>query len=256
MFTKARHNRVFEDVIQQVETAIIDGDLKPGDRLPAERELQKMLDIGRGTLRESLRVLEQKGLIEIKPGAKGGIFVKKPNSDQMSDNLSFFIRCRRVSLKHLAQFRQDVEGKIAARVARSAAPEQIAQLKGFLAEVDRYLDEGLSRWDDFMETDAQIHLSLARFAGNPIHHFFLKTIYDNILLHNFTTYLPKEKETMRLIYRDLVALVNAVAEGDDEAARSVARCHVTMFNEYMERFVQEHGEESDVDVDQFLGNGK
>jgi DNA-binding transcriptional regulator YhcF (GntR family) len=97
VFSKVRQNRMFEDVIQHVEDAIVRGNLKPGDRLPAERELQKMLDVSRGTLRESLRVLEQKGLIEIKTGAKGGIFVKDANAEQMSDSLAFFVRSQQVS---------------------------------------------------------------------------------------------------------------------------------------------------------------
>ena len=66
MFTKVRQVRAFESVIQQVESAILQGRYAAGDRLPAERELQGLLDVSRNTLRESLRVLEQKGLVEIR----------------------------------------------------------------------------------------------------------------------------------------------------------------------------------------------
>jgi GntR family transcriptional repressor for pyruvate dehydrogenase complex len=57
MFTKVRQVRAFESIIQQVETAILQGSLTAGDRLPSERELQEMLEVSRNTLRESLRVL-------------------------------------------------------------------------------------------------------------------------------------------------------------------------------------------------------
>ena len=65
LFRVARQNRIFRDVVEQIQEAIIQGRLKVGDRLPAERELKEMLQTSRGTLREALRVLEQKGLIEI-----------------------------------------------------------------------------------------------------------------------------------------------------------------------------------------------
>ena len=115
MFTKARHNRVFEDVIQQVENAILGGELQPGDRLPSEREFRQMLGVGRGTLREALRVLEQKGLIEIRTGVKGGVFVKELTADPMTADLALFFRAHRVTLADVARFRADAEGLIAAR---------------------------------------------------------------------------------------------------------------------------------------------
>ena len=63
MFIKAKQSRVFQDVVEQIQNAIISGKLEPGSKLPAERELKDMFNTSRGTLREALRVLEQKGLI-------------------------------------------------------------------------------------------------------------------------------------------------------------------------------------------------
>jgi DNA-binding FadR family transcriptional regulator len=68
MFKRAKQNRVFQDVVDQIQDAILSGKLPPGSKLPAERDLKEMFNTSRGTLREALRVLEQKGLIEIKLG--------------------------------------------------------------------------------------------------------------------------------------------------------------------------------------------
>ena len=76
LFRAAKQNRIFQDVVEQIQEAIIEGHLKVGDRLPPERELKEMLQTSRSTLREALRVLEQKGLIEIKLGMGGGAVVK------------------------------------------------------------------------------------------------------------------------------------------------------------------------------------
>lgn len=235
VFTKARQNRVFEDVIHQVEDAIVNGDLKPGDRLPPERELRKMLDVGRGTLRESLRVLEQKGLIEIKTGAKGGIFVKKLSSDQMSENLGLFVRSHQVTLGHLAQFREDVEGLVAARAARRIKPAEAGNLEKLLEKAERLLQTGPEAMDEFLEADKNIHLALAKIAGNPIHYFFLEIVHDNVHQYNLRVYLPRGEEIMREIFQDLTELVESVVRGDDDQALALTREHIVRFNTYMEQ---------------------
>ena len=80
MFKQAKHNKVFQDIVDQIQNAIINNTFKPGNKLPAERELKEKFNTSRSTLREALRVLEQKGLIEIRPGVSGGAIVKKINT--------------------------------------------------------------------------------------------------------------------------------------------------------------------------------
>lgn len=234
MFTKTRHNRVFEDVIEQVEDAIIRGDLRPGDRLPAERDLQKMLDVGRGTLRESLRVLEQKGLIEIKTGAKGGIFVKKMSSRQVSESLAFLLRSQQISLGHMSQFREDLEGLIAARAAVKATGEDLEELRGLLEHAGECLKDGVARWDEFMEADMNIHLALAGIADNPIHSFFLETIHINAHKYNINVYLPRKERLLISCFQDLTDLIDAVAEGRADDARDLTKRHISRFTNYMQ----------------------
>jgi len=92
MFQEAKQNRIFQDVIVQIQEAILQGKLKAGDKLPPERELKEMFKTSRGTLREALRVLEQKGLIRIKTGVNGGAIVKPLTTHQVSESLALLIR--------------------------------------------------------------------------------------------------------------------------------------------------------------------
>ncbi len=117
MFTKVRQVRAFESVIQQMEAAILRGSLSVGDRLPSERELQGLMDVSRNTLRESLRVLEQKGLVEIRKGHRGGIFVKEINADSMTESLGLFVQSQRITMEEISEFRQDLEGLLTRRAA-------------------------------------------------------------------------------------------------------------------------------------------
>jgi DNA-binding transcriptional regulator YhcF (GntR family) len=114
MFETAKSTKVFQDVVAQIEDAILAGRVKTGDMLPSERDLKDMFRISRGTLREALRVLEQKGLIEIKLGVGGGSLVKTVDGGQVSESLGLLIRSQKVSLNQLAEFREGLEGTVAA----------------------------------------------------------------------------------------------------------------------------------------------
>jgi DNA-binding FadR family transcriptional regulator len=139
IFKKAKQNRVFDDVVDQVEGAIIAGRLHEGAKLPPERSLQEIFGVSRGTLREALRVLEHRGLLRIQTGTKGGAFVESLSTDQISDSLGLLIRYRKVSLKDLGEFREVVEGVVAALAVERANEEEIGYLKQPLSQITDFI---------------------------------------------------------------------------------------------------------------------
>jgi GntR family transcriptional regulator, transcriptional repressor for pyruvate dehydrogenase complex len=235
MFTKVRQVRAFESVTRQVESAILQGRFAVGDRLPAERELQGMLDVSRNTLRESLRVLEQKGLVEIRTGNRGGIFVKEPNSDSMTESLGLFVQSQRISMEQISEFRQDLEGLVTRRAALAAGAQDTKAVRRLLAEAARCAAGGVARWEEFMRLDRDIHLALARLAGNPLHHFFLETVHTNYHRCHITTFLPRTAETIRRTLGELTEIVAAVCRGQAEQAERLAREHVRRATAVMQR---------------------
>jgi GntR family transcriptional repressor for pyruvate dehydrogenase complex len=86
-FVKVRRVRSFDDVVEQVRAAIIDGSILAGERLPSERELAEQFGVSRATLREALRALEAVGLIEIRLGAHGGAFATEGDDDRAAELL-------------------------------------------------------------------------------------------------------------------------------------------------------------------------
>jgi GntR family transcriptional repressor for pyruvate dehydrogenase complex len=234
MFQKARQNRIFQDVVEQIQEAILQGKLKPGDKLPPERELKEMFAASRGTLREALRILEQKGLITIKTGVAGGSVVNALTTDQVSESLDLLIRYQKVSLKDLAEFREGVEGLVAGLAAERAKEKDIQQLRELLFEAKACLEEGISQWDAFIRVDNEIHLALARIAENPVYESIIQTIYTNIHLY-FDRFLPREERILKQNYRDLRKIVKAVVEGKPVEAHSLVRDHVCRFNRLMEK---------------------
>jgi DNA-binding FadR family transcriptional regulator len=92
LFRPASTVRVFQDVLSQLENAILNNQIKRGERLPPEREMIEAMQISRPTLREALRALEHKGLIEIRLGVKGGAYVKSLDVDQVASGIGILIR--------------------------------------------------------------------------------------------------------------------------------------------------------------------
>jgi len=240
LFRKAKQNRIFQDVVDQIQAAILDGRIQPGEKLPAERELGEMLGTSRGTLREALRVLEQKGLIEIRLGVGGGAIAKGPGSEQMTDSLDMLIRSQKVSLHHLAEFREGVEGTVAGLAAQRAKPEDIKILRELLEAAKRCWESGVEKWSEFVRVDEQMHMTLARVARNPVYTLILKTVHDNIHIY-YDRFLPCGKDELNENYQDLSQLVSAVASGQVERASELARNHVRRFNRYMEKKKREIG---------------
>jgi DNA-binding FadR family transcriptional regulator len=235
MFTKIRQVRAFESIIEQVENAILNGRLAVGDRLPPERDLQGMLDVSRNTLRESLRVLEQKGLIEVRKGNRGGIFVKEINADSMAESLGLFVQSQRITMEQISEFRQDLEGLVTRRAAHQADPQRMGDLDQLLEKAEDLARRGPSQWDAFMQADREIHLALARLAGNPLHHFFLETVHTNFHRYHIHAYLPRDEETIQITLRELKAIVRAVSRGEAERAEALAREHVRRATESMKQ---------------------
>lgn len=234
MFKQVKQSKAYQDVVDQIQEAIMAGTLKAGNMLPAERELKERFGVSRGTLREALRVLEQKGLIEIRTGVSGGSLVREVNSDTLSDNLGLLIRNCTVSLSDLAEFREEMEGSVAALAAQRAGEGDVAALKGLLTEAEVNLKKGRAGWDAFIRTDEQVHLALARMSGNLLFLTVLQSLYVNIHTY-YEKYLPRNKLLLQENLADLSAIVAAITAHDAETARTVAQSHVRHFNSYMEQ---------------------
>ena len=234
MFRAAKQSRIFQDIVDQIQEAILNGGFKVGDMLPSERELKEMFQTSRGTLREALRVLEQKGLIEIKLGVGGGAMIKTADTDQIGESLDILIRSQKVSLSHLCEFREEVEGDVVALAAERATNADIKRLKELLKEAKKHAEKGGSHRDPFLEVDKKIHLALSQISRNPIYISVLKMVHNNI--HSYLdSFLHMEKRELMENYQDLYDMVQALEKGDAAKSKSIAQSHVRRFTEYMEK---------------------
>jgi DNA-binding FadR family transcriptional regulator len=233
LFRIAKQNRIFQDVVEQIQEAIIQGHLKVGDRLPAERELKEMLQTSRSTLREALRVLEQKGLIEIKLGMGGGAVVKPISSDVIAESLDLLIRSRQVPLHYIAEFRQRVEGDVVRLAAERKTNADIEALEKLLDEARKCIERGPEAVPDFITADINIHQYFSKITGNPIYISIFKTILNSSRRY-WEEHLFKEVSEMNEDLRDLENVVAAIKSGDADSACKHMCIHVRRFNDYLE----------------------
>jgi DNA-binding FadR family transcriptional regulator len=233
LFRAARQNRIFQDVVDQIEEAIISGQLKVGERLPAERELKDMLQTSRSTLREALRVLEQKGLIQIKLGMGGGAVVKAVSPDLVTESLDLLIRSHQVSLRHIAEFRERVEKDVVALATERMDTADREKLQQLLDTARQYAAQGVAAVPDFLTADKNLHIFFARMTGNPIYISILKTIHENIRRY-YDEFLVMEEDVLRENMQDLDAIVAAMVKKEGRKAGEIARTHVRRFGRYME----------------------
>lgn len=233
MFREAKQNRIFQDVVEQIQDAILSGKLKAGDQLPGERELKEEFKVSRGTLREGLRVLEQKGLIEIKTGVNGGCIVKAVSTEQISESFALLIRYKKVPLQDLAEFRIGLEGDICSLAAQRATANDLSRLQALLAKLTETCKEGAGDWDSYLRTDEQIHLAIAETTHNLLYISVLQMLFHNIHTY-FESFLPMQESLMRENLQHVTDLIGAIANGRGDTARRVVQEHVRRFNSYME----------------------
>jgi GntR family transcriptional repressor for pyruvate dehydrogenase complex len=233
IFKKAKQNRAFEDVVSQIQEAILEGRLTTGERLPGERQLKETFQVSRGTLREALRTLEQKKLIQIRTGMRGGAIVSPVNTQPVSESLDLLLRYQKIELKELTEFREEAEGAVAAQAARRAKKEDIGKLTSYLESMKNLLHGGQETWREAIKIDNQFHLCLAKIAGNRVYESILTIIYDNIFRY-FDRFLPKDKKVTERIYQDLCGIVEAIQKKDAPKTKALIQGHVKRFDRMME----------------------
>jgi DNA-binding FadR family transcriptional regulator len=224
LFYPARSRRAFEDVVMQVERAILDGQLKPGDRLPSERELTKQLTVSRGTLREAFRILEYSGLITIKKGTTGGAFVSRSSSAMVANSLKWLLRMKRISLEDLAAFRERLEGGAACDAARKATRKHLERLEDIVTELEKVASRK-ELWPRVVELDLQFHEQVAEASGNVLNCTVMSSIIE--CMREAFEAIPSDQGER--VLRDHRHLFRLIRSGDAEAAEALMRRHIGYF---------------------------
>jgi GntR family transcriptional regulator, transcriptional repressor for pyruvate dehydrogenase complex len=163
VYKAVRTSRLYEQIVQQIEESILKGALKPGDQLPAERELAQNFGVSRTAVREAVKALREKGLVEAYSGR--GTFITNGTSQAIRQSLDLMSRIgQQEGLAHLAELRQILEPEIAALAAARIEEQLLASMREAVATMDQSLHDP----DAYIEADLDFHLALAEAAANPL----------------------------------------------------------------------------------------
>lgn len=192
MFTPVKLGRAGEDVALQIEAAIISGQISPGEGLPSERELQSQFCTGRGVVREALRALKQKGLIEIRKGARGGAYVKQIEVGQVSESLALFLKQNHISPEHLIEFRESIDRTITTLAIARATAAQKQELVAEAARLRDFLGQEEPDMNALSEMDRELNIQLARMTGNPIFEWVMQAIQLGFSSNDYALYQDRD----------------------------------------------------------------
>jgi GntR family transcriptional repressor for pyruvate dehydrogenase complex len=210
---------LFQRVAGQVQRFIEGNGLKPGDRLPGERELSELLGVSRASVREALRSLQARGVVLVRHGK--GVFVAAPDEGERA--LERLTRLREVGMEELFAMREVLEVPAAGWTAAAATGEQLQDL----VRTFEALAEGVRTHRPATELqvlDARLHLRIAEYASNR----FLamtQTVLQEMLARSMETTLAIPGRPARSV-REHAEIVEALLARDPARARAAARRHI------------------------------
>ena len=222
MFKSAKTNKISEHIIEQIREAIFEGRLKPGDRLPHEKELMSDFNVSKATLREALRSLEVLGFLEIRKGASGGPFVTEVDMKKARDCFTNFLHFKNLSITSLSEVRLILEPYIAEKAALGITQEDLKRLEELLKECEYVLKHDIPIVT--RKNEIEFHRTICSVTGNPILMFILDFV-ENLLIDTKEILKPS-KEFSQKVQRAHKRIYNALLRRDAKKAREEMVKHV------------------------------
>jgi GntR family transcriptional repressor for pyruvate dehydrogenase complex len=217
-YSPVQSARLYEKIVEQIQAQIVGGKLRPGDRLPAERDLAEKFRVSRTAVREAVRTLREKGLIEGHPGR--GTFVTDGTASAMRGSLGLMMKIGKTNgASDLAEVREIFEPEIAALAAKNASKEQIAEMREAVAAMDAAMNDS----ETFVEADLNFHLALARATQNPLIPSLINPIVDLLREERKSTFLRGGALHGQQHHK---RILDAIAHRDADAAREAMRAHL------------------------------
>lgn len=222
-FEPARGRRVFDDIISQLRERLKSGQLRPGDRLPSERELAEHFSVSRNTVREALRMLEIAGLVKIKKGATGGAFIADGDPAVVSRSLADMLTLSSFTLTDLLEVRLWT-GAVIARVACERGTEaDFDALEANIRQAEALADD----WERRAEVNHEFFDLLAAATHNPVMALVQRSI-TSLIREIVATIGPVPSERLLESKRQLL---DRLRERDPDKAVAQMEAHLMMVHE-------------------------
>jgi GntR family transcriptional repressor for pyruvate dehydrogenase complex len=216
-----RRGRVSDAIAARIKKDISNGDLVPGAKLPAERELARRFKTSRLSVREAYRSLQELGMLSIRRGAGGGAFIAEIDHQPVARSLALMLRLGNVSHEELTEARLLLEPPVARLAARRASPEDVARLEDLLHRQEA----ALSRREGPRRLALEFHRLVARSARNLPLEIVMNALAD------FAVEAIAHIDMSVNVHRHVVTfhrkILSAIRRHKEEAAYDLMRRHVS-----------------------------
>jgi len=169
---QVRKTKVYHEIVDQIRGLIAAGRIKPGDRLPPERELAELFKASRNSVRDAIRVLEQMGLIESRQG--DGTYVRSVSAEELAEPLALMLLQSRTQMRELWEVRRVLEPALAEFAAERITEEELGELEAILEAQRRKVETGFLA----LEEDTAFHYGIAEAARNTVMLRAVDTLVD------------------------------------------------------------------------------
>jgi GntR family transcriptional repressor for pyruvate dehydrogenase complex len=216
---------LIDSIVKNVKEKIVNGEYKPGDMLPSQDELAKILGVSRASLREAINRLELMGLTESKHGL--GTFVKTPSSYDYMSQLSSFLVLDQRSAFELLQARRYIEGSVAALAAKCATDSDIEKMEEILSAMENARDH--ADVEQYIERDVKFHFLIAESCKNRVLLQIVDILRD-LLRQLIARVFAHSSDQLEKIYHETNKfhrnIFNAIKNRDAEAAKIHMESHI------------------------------
>jgi len=214
-----KQDKLYKKIVEQIKNLIMEGNLRPGERLPPERDLAEKLNVSRVAVREALLTLEFMGLVEIKRGS--GVFIPEELQPELVLNsIDFALNFKENIVEDLVEVRQILETKMAGLAAKKADKEDILEIEKKLKNFELQVKQGKEGTNESLE----FHLSIARATKNVI--FFRLLNQLKILLVQSGRLSSKSKERPLIALKQHFEIFEAIRKKDVKRAEEVMANHL------------------------------
>ena len=224
-FTPVQPAKLSTAVTRQIEKLILRGILRPGERLPSERELSERLGVSRPSLRDAVAELQEKGLLTTKAGA--GIYVANVLGSAFSDALVNLFANHREAVADYVSFRKDLEGLAAERAARHASDTDLRVVQTIFDKMEAAHQKRDP--SDEARLDADFHLSIIEASHNVVMLHMMRSMYQLLqqgVFYNRQT-MFKQRTTREMLLDQHRAINDALQNRDPAGARAAVEAHLS-----------------------------
>ncbi|MEW6377636.1 MAG: FadR/GntR family transcriptional regulator [Thermodesulfobacteriota bacterium] len=235
MFKSVHTDRISQAIVDQIKEAVFQKKLRPGDKLPSERQLMEQFEASRVTIREAIRLLEHFGILEIRRGADGGAFIRDPNTKFVNNFLQNMFAMDKIKISNLTEARLAVEPFSAKVATERIQEESLEQVRLNIQETKDWLSKG--NYSEARLLNLEFHRLIAQASGNPVIFFMIDSIMD-IMEQNISSIILSAKPVEQTVeYHEDIYL--AIKNQDPEEAQNLMLKHIQDIQKALEALSKE-----------------